>query len=106
MLNVFHQLHCLNMIRKRLYDKTDYPPEHETMGMEHMEHCYDALRQSLMCSADITPLPWAWDEKDQKAKSVARVVHTCRDFEAVQGWAREREVEHYDRTIYVPDDLN
>jgi len=68
LLNVFHQLHCLNMLRKRLYDKTDYPPDHETMGMEHMEHCYDSLRQSLMCSADLTPLPWAWDEADHRAK--------------------------------------
>ncbi|KAM7218685.1 protein of unknown function (DUF3328) domain containing protein [Rhypophila decipiens] len=104
-LNVFHQIHCLNMLRKRLYSKEDYPPDHELMGIEHLEHCYDALRQSLMCSADITPLPWQWVEKEQQAKEVARVAHTCRDFEAVRTWGKENALVHFDRKIYVPDPL-
>ncbi|KAI5927173.1 hypothetical protein F4810DRAFT_707123 [Camillea tinctor] len=104
-LNVFHQLHCLNMIRKSLYSDVEYPPDHELMGIEHIEHCYDALRQSLMCSADVTPLPWQWVEEVQEAKEVARVAHTCRDFEAVRTWAKENAVIHFDRKTYVPDDL-
>ena len=104
-LNVFHQLHCLNMIRKRLYSKKEYAPDDELMGIEHLEHCYDALRQSLMCSADITPLPWRWVEEMQEAKEVAQVAHTCRDFEAVRGWAKKNAVAHFDRKTYVPDDL-
>lgn len=104
-LNVFHQLHCLNMLRKRLYDDQLYPPDHELMGIEHLEHCYDALRQSLMCSADITPLPWQWVEADQEAKEVARVAHTCRDFDAVWNWGKENAVKNFDRHTFVPDDL-
>jgi len=94
------------MLRKRLYDKTDYPPDHEKMGLEHLEHCYDALRQSLMCSADITPIPWMWDETADRAKAVGRIMHTCRDFEAIQEWSREHEVKSYDPTIFVPDPLS
>ncbi|KYK56496.1 uncharacterized protein DCS_03496 [Drechmeria coniospora] len=105
-LNIFHQLHCLNMLRKRLYSKQDYAPDHELMGIEHLEHCYDALRQSLMCSADITPLPWQWVEAAQESKEVAQVAHTCRDFDAIKTWAKEREVVHFDRKTYVPDDLD
>lgn len=93
------------MLRKRLYDKTDYPPDHELMGIEHLEHCYDALRQSLMCSVDVTPLPWRWVEEVQESKEVARVAHTCRDFEAVRSWANKNKVAHFDRKTYVPDDL-
>ena len=122
-LNVFHQLHCLvrlmwctwrpqaltiswqNMLRKRLYSKVEYPPDHELMGIEHLEHCYDALRQSLMCAADITPLPWQWVEEAQEAKEVARVAHTCRNFESIRSWAKENAVEHFDRTTFVPDPL-
>ncbi|KAK8094990.1 hypothetical protein PG997_001675 [Apiospora hydei] len=104
-LNVFHQLHCLNMLRKRLYSKTDYPPDHELMGIEHLEHCYDALRQSLMCSADITPLPWRWVEQMQEAKEVAQVAHTCRDFDVIREWAKRNAVDHFDRKTYVPDPL-
>ncbi|KAK3998065.1 hypothetical protein QBC44DRAFT_386294 [Cladorrhinum sp. PSN332] len=104
-LDIFHQLHCLNMIRKRLY-REYYPPDEEMMGMEHIEHCYDSLRQSLMCSVDVTPLPWQWVEKDQQAKVVGRVLHTCRDFEAVKKWAVERKVAKFDRYVHVPDDLS
>ncbi|KAI9146893.1 Oxidase ustYa [Paramyrothecium foliicola] len=104
-LNVFHQLHCLNMLRKRLYSEVDYPPDHELMGIEHLEHCYDALRQSLTCSVDLTPLPWRWVEEMQEAKEVAQVAHTCRDFETVRTWAKKNAVAHFDRKTYVPDDL-
>ncbi|KAE9987416.1 hypothetical protein EG328_002772 [Venturia inaequalis] len=105
-LNVFHQLHCLNMIRKRLYSTEEYPPDHELMGIEHLEHCYDALRQSLMCMADITPLPWKWVEAENKAMEVAQVAHTCKNFEAIKSWAQENRVVHFDRHVYVPDDLD
>ncbi|RBR09849.1 hypothetical protein FVER53590_13633 [Fusarium verticillioides] len=106
-LNVFHQLHCLNMIRKRLYiEDGKYDPNHKLTGIEHLEHCYDALRQSLMCSADITPLPWVWSDKAQEAKEVARVTHTCRDFDVLRNWAREHAVHHFDKKIHAHDDLN
>lgn len=93
------------MIRKKLYDDQAYPPDHELMGIEHLEHCYDALRQSLMCSADVTPLPWQWVEAEHEAKEVARVAHTCRDFEAVRRWGMDNAVVDFDRHTYVPDDL-
>ncbi|SCO22123.1 uncharacterized protein FFE2_15161 [Fusarium fujikuroi] len=106
-LNVFHQLHCLNMIRKRLYiEDGKYDPNHKLTGIEHLEHCYDALRQSLMCSADITPLPWVWSDKAQEAKEVARVMHTCRDFDILRNWAREHAVHHFDKKTHVQDDLS
>jgi hypothetical protein len=125
-LNVFHQLHCLvslqfltifslatskniwnlqNMVRKRLYSTQAYAADDELMGIEHIEHCIDALRQSLMCSADITPLPWTWVEEDNESKEVATVAHTCRDFEKIRGWAMENKIKHFDRKVYVEDEL-
>ncbi|KAF8244400.1 hypothetical protein K440DRAFT_605131 [Wilcoxina mikolae CBS 423.85] len=105
-LNVFHQLHCVNMIRKRLWSNETFAAEHELMGIEHLSHCLDALRQSLMCSSDITPLPWKWDEKAGEAKEVAEVQHTCRDFGRIQEWARKNKVVKFDRTVFVKDEMN
>ncbi|KAF6788128.1 hypothetical protein CSOJ01_15098 [Colletotrichum sojae] len=104
-LNVFHQLHCLNMLRKRIWSDEVYAADDELMGIEHLEHCIDALRQSLMCSADVTPIPWIWREEDHEAKAVAEIAHTCRDFEAIRAWAKENRAEHFDRKVYVEDDL-
>ncbi|KAK4222450.1 hypothetical protein QBC38DRAFT_512966 [Podospora fimiseda] len=53
-----------------------YPPDEDMIGMEHIEHCYDSLRQSLMCSVDVTPLSWKWVEEEQEAKIVGEVLHT------------------------------
>ncbi|KAG8413392.1 hypothetical protein J3458_012961 [Metarhizium acridum] len=93
------------MLRKRLYTTEEFALDHELMGIEHLEHCYDAPRQSLMCMVDINPLPWQWTEKEQQSKEVARVAHTCRDLDAVCEWARERTIFYFHRSVYVPDDL-
>ncbi|KAF5242484.1 hypothetical protein FANTH_8650 [Fusarium anthophilum] len=100
-------LNSQNMIRKRLYiEDGKYDPNHKLTGIEHLEHCYDALRQSLMCSADITPLPWVWSDKAQEAKEVARVTHTCRDFDVLRDWAREHAVHHFDKKTQADDGLD
>jgi Mycotoxin biosynthesis protein UstYa len=94
------------MLRKRLWSNETFTPDHELMGMEHLEHCIDAIRQTLMCTADVTPLPWNWVEEDQEAKAVADVAHSCRDFERIRDWAIENQVKHFDRKIYVKDTLD
>ncbi|KAF8541807.1 hypothetical protein BDD12DRAFT_731081, partial [Trichophaea hybrida] len=107
-LSVFHQLHCVaiqNMLRKELWSNKTFTPEHELVRMKHLSHCLDALRQSLMCCADITPLPWVWDQRAGEAKEVAVVQHTCRNFEKVRRWALDNRVVHFDRNIFVEDDL-
>lgn len=93
------------MLRKRLYSNETIDREDELVGLDHIEHCVAALRQSLMCASDITPLPWTWVEADQEAKEVAEVVHTCRSFEGIREWAKENTVRHFDRHTYVHNDL-
>jgi hypothetical protein len=94
------------MLRKRIWSTETYAPDHELMGMEHLEHCIDALRQSLMCSADVSPIAWQWFEKDQEAKAVAEIAHTCRNFDDIRDWAKEHKVKQFDRSIHVEDKLN
>ncbi|KAF9219003.1 hypothetical protein BS17DRAFT_718849, partial [Gyrodon lividus] len=84
--DVFHQLHCLmsgqsifffhNNLRQALYPEYYDDAYYASKGLEnlmnvhiegheeldHMGHCIDSLRESLMCPADITPIIWAWDE--------------------------------------------
>ncbi|KAK4187192.1 hypothetical protein QBC35DRAFT_385334, partial [Podospora australis] len=54
-LAVFHQLHCLaslpkNLIRKGICGGVDMSNVDDSMGIEHIDHCIDMLRQSLMVS--------------------------------------------------------
>ncbi|WQF86829.1 Putative mycotoxin biosynthesis protein UstYa [Colletotrichum destructivum] len=106
MLGVFHQLHCVNLLRKSLYkDKPWSTDPDDPMSLMHLEHCIDALRQAVMCSVDITPHPWTW--KDSENKEVADVMHTCRNFDAIREWARTRNVfeRGWNQSMRVPDPL-
>lgn len=88
-LSVFHQLHCLNLVRQGLYGHVDWSNKDELFGIEHLDHCIDAIRQSLQCNADITPLTFIWSEERNRALEEARAIHTCVDFSAIQRWAAE-----------------
>jgi len=97
-LDVFHQLHCLNMLRKLTYP--DVYPIDLTSGSEeaadniyHMEHCLEQLRQSLQCSADISTIYWEWDEIKMKMFGNVRTTHTCKNFEKIRNWAVENKAQ-------------
>ncbi|KAK7044214.1 hypothetical protein VNI00_007936 [Paramarasmius palmivorus] len=105
-LDVFHNLHCLNMIRKTLH--SDYYT-HMAMNLndnaEHMDHCVDWLRQSLMCAGDTSVIVWKWEESEQKNKFQGDVAHTCRDFDKLRQWGLEHTLlDRYDPTIRMKED--
>src|SRR5271167_1482610 len=95
------------MIRKKLYPEYYTDPELEDhFRINHIEHCIDSIRSSLMCSADITPMVWQWWEPDQKFEPRNDVVHTCRNFEKIHQWAIENPIkEQMDYTIHIEDDI-
>ncbi|KAF7983129.1 hypothetical protein HWV62_24095 [Athelia sp. TMB] len=108
-LDVFHQLHCLNLIRKTLHPEyyPDQAAAHHSrgQGVDHIGHCITSLRESLLCSADITPTVFKWEEAEHKIAPRFDVVHTCRNFDKIRDWAKERHLEEFDREVHVLDDL-
>ena len=96
-LDVFHQLRCLDLIRKRL------DPEYYVNDTQvRVDHCVDQLRQSLMCSSDTATMPWAWNKAREMTIPSARTTHTCRDFDGIREWARSRHVEGgFDKETFV-----
>ncbi|KAH8176414.1 tat pathway signal sequence [Sarocladium implicatum] len=97
-LDVFHQLHCLNMLRKLVYpsvyvmDLTS-GTEEAAENVFHMEHCYEQLRQSLQCSSDIGTIFWEWSEKKQKMVGNVGTTHTCKNFDKIREWAVEHRAQ-------------
>ncbi|KAH8813398.1 hypothetical protein DL96DRAFT_1424353, partial [Flagelloscypha sp. PMI_526] len=87
-LDVFHQLHCLNTIRKTLN------PERYVGDLnleeEHVRHCIDSIRQSLMCMSDISTIVWQWNEEKKSVQGKTSIAHSCRNFDKLQKWTRER----------------
>ncbi|KAJ6031699.1 hypothetical protein N7540_002431 [Penicillium herquei] len=94
-IDVFHQLHCLDMIRQGL--RRDYytiehdeEPAYTTHISESTDHCLDYLRQAVMCNVDVTPIFVSWDDKKAQPLADFEMEHTCRNFWKVRDWARER----------------
>ncbi|KAF7978050.1 hypothetical protein HWV62_1675 [Athelia sp. TMB] len=104
-LDVFHQLHCLNQVRKALHPNY-YPPQKIVNGFDHIDHCVNSIRESLTCSADITPNTWIWNQEKQMAAPRLDNMHMCRNFDKIQEWARAREMTApWNKTVHVEDDL-
>ena len=97
-LDVFHQLHCLNLLRKLVYPEkfpTDLSSSSEkgTDNIYHLEHCYDSIRQSLMCSSDVSTIFWEWSPENKKMMGNLATTHTCRNFEKIRDWALEHQLK-------------
>ncbi|KAE9403035.1 hypothetical protein BT96DRAFT_512280 [Gymnopus androsaceus JB14] len=108
---VFHTLHCLDTLRKALhpdyYNLTTADPPKLLFQPGHMDHCIDVIRQSLICSADVTPLVKIWDEERNRTLGRTDVVHECRDFSKIQQWAEAHHMQgSFDASVYLENDLN
>lgn len=109
-MEVFHQLHCLNLVRKALHYKLDYYSnlrqaeffDSSEMLKMHTNHCIDTLRLNIMCISDVTVRPAVWtserpwmpeESKDEQPQLLPNFhnTHKCRDFNAVRDWYRDNQ---------------
>lgn len=113
-VEVFHQLHCLDIIRKFIWrnnyghvDTFQDPPE---MVWEHVgkprahvrmhsailticeDHCLDLLRQVLMCNCDIG-LIFYTDVGSRQPVARVSTTHMCRNFSQVVEWVNKHDSE-------------
>ncbi|KAF9882665.1 hypothetical protein FE257_005659, partial [Aspergillus nanangensis] len=87
-VEVFHQLHCVDLIRKYIHrdDYRDYmafQDDEETI-LAHVDHCVDLLRQVIQCAGDVGLV--VFDQKGPGKPPQPRFSnrHMCRDFNAIQ----------------------
>lgn len=92
-----------NFVRKALYPEhyndTDRHLAHATSSIppqtpgdlsepfDHLDHCINNVREALMCNADLTPVVVQWDPATHWHYAHLDVVHTCKDWDAIQRWA-------------------
>ncbi|KAF7358287.1 hypothetical protein MVEN_00878000 [Mycena venus] len=102
-LDVFHQLHCLDVLRQQVHAGYNYT----LIPISHVRHCIGAIRQALMCSADISTVVWQRSEERQLAKQRDDIVHVCRDFDRIREWASMHTfvAQRSDFQVYVEDEL-
>ncbi|KAK0738048.1 hypothetical protein B0T18DRAFT_335326 [Schizothecium vesticola] len=105
-----HHLHCLNLVRQAAYFNYQYYKDRGTHSFKnegkilelHITHCIDAIRQVLMCNVDTRLMGQVWyDKKHPRAFPDFNTKHTCKNYNVVRAWARERQLPTADK---LPDD--
>jgi hypothetical protein len=104
-MTVFHQLHCLAMIKTELHRQTlRYPtPEHSHENANHIPHCFDYIRQGLMCAGDMTLEKAKVNANGERIRDVNGwgVEHECKDWDAIMRWSEKHRSD--DSHVIVPD---
>ncbi|KAK1973944.1 hypothetical protein LZ30DRAFT_814329 [Colletotrichum cereale] len=100
-IEVFHQLHCLNLVRQYTYrDSYDYSgevPFGDTPAMlrRHVDHCIETIRLNLMCAGDVTPFLVTLDPKNKLGESADfETLHKCRNFAKLADWSKTHVASH------------
>lgn len=92
-VSVFHQLHCLNELRLGYCSKSDSTsmqgrgsPDHHHSSA-HARHCFDYLRQALICASDTTLERLQSDSRGElPSVNGWGTLHQCRNHEEVFEW--------------------
>jgi hypothetical protein len=85
-------------LRLYLHAPTYYPhltPENLAYERRHLGHCLETLRQSLMCTADLSLYNFHWPTPDaDRPIPITSSVRKCADWETIDKWAAERRVDY------------
>jgi hypothetical protein len=95
-IGVYHELHCLRKLRFIVYSDIYYPnitaSERDSMN-EHLDHCIEALRSTLMCYGNTALLSYFWEDPltlQTAPRSNSQAV--CAKWSSIEDWARSRMV--------------
>ncbi|KAJ2975103.1 hypothetical protein NUW54_g11784 [Trametes sanguinea] len=88
-VSMFHQLHCLDKMRRAVVE----PPPSEWESW-HTQHCLNYVRQMLLCAANVRLEPVKEIESHAGGKKEAKVdglglEHQCRDWSVLRKAAEE-----------------
>ncbi|KAH8150987.1 uncharacterized protein LAJ45_05170 [Morchella importuna] len=97
-LDVLHQIHCLNAIRRDLdfeyYFRAKYPDgQFPELHRVHTSHCLYIILQHLMCTASTDIVTQAWVEGQTHPFPDFSINRKCRDFNAILEWQDKNVVD-------------
>lgn len=95
MMSVFHSLHCLSYLAEH-YQQGYGGVELTEKVAHHSAHCFNYIRQSLMCNADVT-LEGKTDAGPGEGSE-----HECVDYDALLKWANDHAGFRWRNTL-LPD---
>ncbi|KAI5927177.1 hypothetical protein F4810DRAFT_433128 [Camillea tinctor] len=107
-ISMFHQLHCLGMIRESYYamvrqERPDIygqellsDEEQKETQRTHIGHCFDYIRQAIMCAGDLTLEGLLKTPSGELGSSVDGwgITHQCRSWDQAVSWTQQHKAPH------------
>ncbi|KAJ4293495.1 hypothetical protein N0V90_008778 [Kalmusia sp. IMI 367209] len=100
--DIYHQLHCLNMLRKLVYPdyyknaRMQFPHAKDPQAMYeiHMGHCIDMLMQTIQCSGNLNLITMHWVNEEAIPFPDMSINKQCvADFDYLTKWRKEHQVD-------------
>ncbi|KAL1597156.1 hypothetical protein SLS60_008738 [Paraconiothyrium brasiliense] len=100
--DIYHQLHCLNMLRKLVYPdyytkaRMQFPhaQDPKVMFEIHMDHCIDMLMQTIQCSGNLNLITMHWVNEEAIPFPDMSINKQCvANFDALTEWRKEHQVD-------------
>ncbi|KAI0062553.1 hypothetical protein BV25DRAFT_643907 [Artomyces pyxidatus] len=93
-LSVYHQIHCLDSLRLAILGIR--PHDEHRLGesgtahweMDHVHHCLNYLRQTILCASDLTLEPEVVEGSNDAEEGLG-VTHVCRDWSTVHRYVEK-----------------
>lgn len=109
--DVYHQLHCLNSLRKMAYSNyynLTHPRAHPDKANKHeihLNHCVDMLMQALQCSGNVNLITLRWIETQDYPFPDFSINRQCVDFQAMTEWRKEKspDMSRWEELMRKPD---
>jgi len=105
-LTVYHELHCLRAMQRQYHYHYYFPNETEShweKTWEHVEHCFEVMRQAIMCSGDVSMYRYRWADLDDLKPTIIRTnQHQCVKWEKIEAWAAARRVVQITEELVRP----
>ncbi|PMD61033.1 uncharacterized protein K444DRAFT_385420 [Hyaloscypha bicolor E] len=99
-VSMFHQLHCISALKIALAKATghmtgqrDLPSEDE---YDHLLHCNDYLRQSIICAGDTTLEKAKVHSEKRLGVDGMGVSHRCRDWNTIFKFVEDNSPQRFD----------
>ncbi|KAK6067395.1 hypothetical protein SCUP234_11649 [Seiridium cupressi] len=99
---VFHHLHCLDMLRKEIsyahyYASTEGPSPGGAQHVAHIGHCIDVLAQALKCTGSVDMITFNWVEEWSQPFPDFSNHKVCRDFDSLHEWVTRNSMDPFQK---------
>ncbi|KAK2733560.1 hypothetical protein CKAH01_08355 [Colletotrichum kahawae] len=93
-IEVFHHLHCLDMLRREVsyehyYEEKEGPKPGGAQHQAHIGHCFDILAQAIKCTGSVDMITFNWVENWDQPFPDFMNHKVCRSFDALLDWVND-----------------